>query len=306
VERVPVEADGAEVGGRGQAAPAAPRRRRRLAPLEWLGALGLCGLAVVFLHPLLWLSDSAFRSQVDMFAVPPVLVRDPVAALQGYQLRGLEAALGKWGVGQALAVSILVTILAVGLTLLVCSLCAYAFAYLDFRGRDAMFVGVLGLMMLPMATMIVPTVTTLRVLHLIDNLGGLVLPYAMSPLGVFLLRQYYIKIPRELFEAARIDGAGHLRIWWSLIVPLSKPAMAALATFQLLWVWNDFLLPMLVLRSDTLHTLPLRVAVMLSVLYNPPWEAIMATGFIAALLPLVLFLRYQRQFIEGLMGARRG
>jgi len=269
---------------------------------EVLATLPLLALSLVFLHPILWLADSAFRQPVDIFSVPPILVRDPVAAVQRYTLGGFMQSFERWGVGRALLVSVVVTAAALALTLLVCSLCAYAFAFLEYPGRDAMFFGILALVMLPMATMIISTFETLRFLHLDNHLLGLVLPYSLSPMGVFLLRQFYVKIPRQLFEAARLDGASHLRIWWSLIVPLSKPALAALATFHFLWVWNDFLLPLVILRSERLHTLPVRVQVMLSMIYQPPYQAIVATGFLAAAIPLVLFLRYQRQFIEGLTG----
>jgi len=167
---------------------------------EVLATLPLFALSLLFLHPILWLADSAFRQPVDIFSVPPLLVRDPVAAIQRYTLGGFTQAFERWGIGRALLVSVVVTTLALALTLLVCSLCAYAIAFLEYPGRDAMFFGVLALMMLPMATMIIPTFETLRFLHLTDNLLGLVLPYALSPMGVFLLRQFYVKIPRQLFE----------------------------------------------------------------------------------------------------------
>jgi ABC-type glycerol-3-phosphate transport system permease component len=271
-------------------------------PVQWVLTAGLCAIAVVFLHPLYWLADSAFRRAIYIFQVPPILFQHPVDAVRDYTLYPMREALVRWGAGKAFLDSVIVTVLGVGLALLVSSLCAYAFAFLRFRGRDALFFGLLGLMMIPMATMMVPLVKTMRVLNLVDTLAGVILPYAMTPMGVFLLRQYYIKIPREIFEAARIDGAGHAWIWWSLVVPLSRPALATLATFHFLYVWNDFLLPVLVLRSERFVTLPLKVAVMRSMQYVQPYEAIMACGFIAAIVPLALFLRFQKQFIQGLMG----
>jgi multiple sugar transport system permease protein len=277
-------------------------RRRRARPVQLAVTALLCVVAVIFVYPIVWLADSAFRLAVDIFLVPPLLLSDPGAAIQGYTLSPMRQAFGRWGVGQAYVISVVVTVASVALTLLVCSLCAYAFAFLRFRGRDVLFVALLGLMMLPMATMIVPLVTTVRVLHLVDSLAGLILPYALSPMGVFLLRQYYIRIPRDLFEAARIDGAGHWVIWWRIVVPISRPALVALATFSFLFTWNDFMLPALILRSERLTPLPLRVAIMRSIPYNPPYEALMAAGFLAAVLPLLFFLRYQRKLIEGLVG----
>jgi multiple sugar transport system permease protein len=289
---------------RGKRARRARPRRRWIAPSQLALTLFLCLAAILFLHPILWLADSAFRLPIDIFRVPPILLSDPEAAVRGYTLFPFEQALGRWRVGQAFLVSVGVTSASVALTLLVSSLCAYAFAFLRFRGRDRLFVAVVGLMMVPMATQIVPFAVSMRSLRLHETLAGVILPYALSPLGVFLLRQYYIKIPRELFDAARLDGAGHARIWWSVVVPLSRPALAALATFSFLLSWNDFLLPALILRAnDGLAPLPLRVSVMNSIPYNPPTEAIMAAGLLAAIVPLVLFLRFQKQFIEGLMGS---
>lgn len=282
----------------------ARRRRRRITGGQLALTVALCLAAILFLHPILWLADSAFRNPDDIWRVPPLLFADPEAAVRGWTLGPMRQALGKWGVGQAFLVSVGVTTATVAITLLACSLGAYAFAFLRFRGRDRLFVAVLGLMMLPMATMMVPFAVSMRSLRLHETLAAVILPYALSPLGVFLLRQYYIKIPRELFEAARLDGAGHARIWWSLVVPLSRPALAALATFSFLFSWNDFLLPALILRAnDGLAPLPLRVAVMKSIPYNPPYDAIMAAGLLAALVPLVLFLRFQKQFIQGLIGS---
>jgi multiple sugar transport system permease protein len=279
-----------------------PRRLPRLSALQWIGVALLCAVGLLYLYPLLWLLDSSFRSAVEIFQWPPALFRDLPAALRSYTLGSYRSAFGHWHVGWAFGVSVLVTAGGIALTLLVTSLCAYAFAYLEFPGRRALFALILGTMMLPMTTMITPFYQVLRSLGLTNNLLGLIVPYSVSAFGVFLLRQYFIKLPRSLMESAKTEGAGHLRIWWSIILPLSRPALAALAIVQFRGIWNDFLFPMIILRSDSLYTLPIRIQVMDSQNFNKPYEAIISAGFITALVPMVFFLLFQKQFIEGLAG----
>jgi ABC-type glycerol-3-phosphate transport system permease component len=275
----------------------------RLTPLQWVGVGALCLVGLAYLYPLLWLFDSSFRPAVQVFQFPPVLFKAPLLeALRGYTLQPFRTAFTSWHVGWAFGVSVVVTLSGIALTLLVCSLCAYAFAYLRFPGRGVLFAVVLATMMLPMTTMIVPYYQVIRAVRLSNNLLGLIVPYAVSAFGVFMLRQYYIKLPRALIECAQVEGAGHLRIWWSIVLPLSRPALAALAIVQFRQVWNDFLNPMIILRSERLFTLPVRIQVMDSQNFNKPYDAIITTGFITALVPMVFFLIFQRHFIEGLAG----
>jgi len=205
-------------------------------------------------------------------------------------------------VSSAFGVSVFVTLSGILLTLLICSLCAYAFAYMEFPGRSWLFAGILATLMLPMVTMIVPFYRVIRSLGISNNLLGLIVPYSVSAFGVFLLRQYYIKIPRSFMESAKVEGAGHLRIWWSIILPLSRPALAALAIVQFRGIWNDFLYPMIILKKEALYTLPIRIQVMDSQNFNKPYDSIIAAGFLTALVPMLVFLFFQRQFIEGLAG----
>ncbi|MGC3996561.1 MAG: carbohydrate ABC transporter permease [Anaeromyxobacter sp.] len=213
------------MSARTSTAPASPRpsRLKRLTWPQLAGVVLLCLVGAAFLYPLLWLLDASFRAPVEIFQWPPVLVKDFPASLHTYTLDSFRAAFLHWNAGWALLMSVVVTLAGILLTLLVCSLCAYAFAFLEFPGRGPLFFLVLATMMLPMTTMIVPYYKVIRGLHLSNNLMGLVVPYAVSAFGVFMLRQYYIRIPRSLFECARVEGANHLRIWWSIVLPLSRP-----------------------------------------------------------------------------------
>jgi multiple sugar transport system permease protein len=273
---------------------------------DFVGTLIVGLVALGYLLPLLWLADSAFRPVAEAFQFPPLILRDPLTALRHYGLDTIRSAAQEWHLGQTLRVSLLVTGVSVLLNLLVSSLCAYAFAFAEFRGKKVLFTVLLAMMMVPMGTMLVPMVRNLRVLHLTDNLLGLMLPYALSPFAVFLLRQYFIKIPRSLMEAAWVDGAGHLRIWWSVILPLSGPALIAGGVSQFLFIWNDFLMPSLVLRSEGLRTLPVQLQILANGTNVPPLDAMIVFGFVGALVPLAVFLAFQKQFIAGLSGASKG
>ncbi len=283
--------------------PVRTRRSKlnRLSPLQLLGVVILCGIGLVYLYPLFWLADSAFRPAVEIFQYPPLLFRDFQRGITEYTLGSMNLALGKWNVDAAFGISVLVTLSGIFLVLLVSSLCAYAFAYIEFPGRRFLFAFILGTMMLPLTTMILPSFQVMKGLGLLNTLWAVIVPYAISAFGVFLLRQYYIKIPRSFMESAKVEGAGHLRIWWSIILPLSRPALAALAIVQFRAVWNDFLFPMILLPEKS-GTLPIAIKVMDSQNFNKPYDAIIAAGFLTAAVPMLFFLIFQRQFIEGLAG----
>jgi len=275
--------------------------------LNALVILFLLVISFFYIYPLLWLFDASLRPLIEIFQVPPALFSGSMDKMFGtYSLNSFSNSFINWGTGIALINSVLVTSLSIILTIILCSLCAYAFAFMNFPGKKIIFLFILSTMMLPMATMIAPYYKVLQKLGLTNRLVGLILPYAASPFGVFLLRQYFIKIPYSLIEAAKIDGAGYFRIWHQILMPLSKPAMAAFAIIQFKEVWNDFLIPMIVLRSGSLFTLPIKLQLMDSQTFNKPYDAIIATGFITAIIPIMFFLVFQRYFIEGLTGGIKG
>jgi len=293
------------------AAPAASPARKgrsklhRLSPVQLAGVIVLCAIGAIYLYPLFWLADSAFRPSVEIFQYPPLLFRDFQRGITEYTLGSMRLALFQWNVSAAFGVSVFVTLLGMFLTLLISSLCAYAFAYLEFPGRKFLFAFILGTMMLPLTTMIAPFYEVIVALGLANTLWAVIIPYSISAFGVFLLRQYYIKIPRSFMESAKVEGAGHLRIWWSIILPLSRPALAALAIVQFRGIWNDFLFPMIVLTCQKACTLPIQIKVMDSQNFNKPYDAIIAAGFLTAAVPMIFFLIFQRQFIEGLAGGMK-
>ncbi|MFN8449072.1 MAG: carbohydrate ABC transporter permease [Anaerolineae bacterium] len=193
-------------------------------------------------------------------------------------------------------------IMAAGITLgqlLLGSLAAYAFARLTFPGRNVLFLLVLGTMMLPFQVLLIPSYLIIKDLGWLNTFTALIVPRMVSAFGIFLLRQHYLNIPKELDEAAMIDGSSRLGVWWRIILPLSRPALATLAIFSFLFAWNDFLWPLVVTDKPDMRTIQLGL-VMFQGRYSTNWTLLMA-GTVTATLPTIFaFLLGQRQFIESI------
>ena len=180
------------------------------------------------------------------------------------------------------------------------SLAAYAFARLRFPGRDKLFLGYLATLMVPGVITMIPVYILLSRLRLTDTYWALILPGMFSAYGTFMLRQFFLTIPRDLEDAARIDGASLLGIYWNVILPLSKPALAALTTFVFLHSWNDFMWPLIVIDSLGLKTLPIGLAHFQGP-YLTEWHLLMAASVIVMVPVLIVFVIGQRYFVRGLI-----
>jgi len=177
------------------------------------------------------------------------------------------------------------------------SLAAYAFARLNFPGREALFLVFLATMMVPFHVILIPSYLIIDRLGWIDSYAALIVPRMVSAFGIFLLRQYYQGIPRELDEAAMIDGASRLGIWWRIILPLSGPGLATLGIFAFMFAWNDFLWPLVVINDPDMRTVQLGLA-MFQGRYGTQWTLLMAGTVTATLPTLIVFLIGQRWFIQ--------
>jgi len=189
---------------------------------------------------------------------------------------------------------------ATALPILVASFAAYAFAWLEFPGRDWLFLIVVGLLVVPIQMALIPIFSLYNDLGLFDTILGLVLFHTAFalPFAIFLLRNFFIGIPRDLLEAARIDGASELRIFLRLILPLGLPAIASLAIFQFLWVWNDLLVALTFGRE----TQPITVAIFSQMRqFSANIELIAPAAFVSLAIPLVVFFAFQRYFVQGLL-----
>jgi alpha-1,4-digalacturonate transport system permease protein len=191
--------------------------------------------------------------------------------------------------------SLFVTITATMLTLLVNSMCAFALSKYSFRGRNAIFVLILSTLMVPVSVILIPSFLVVTSLSLTNSLWGVILPPVATPTGVFLLRQYMLTLPDELIDAARMDGASEWRIYWRIVMPLAVPALAVLGIFSVMWRWNDFLWPLIVLNREEVLTLQLGLASFQGEL-DTQWHYLLAMT-VMTLAPVVLIFLFLQKYI---------
>ena len=256
-----------------------------------VGVLALMALAIVF--PFIWMVLTSFKPEAQIAQYPPKLFPD-TWTLENYQ--------NVWSRIPFARLLLNSVILAGGVTLvslLLDSMAAYALSRLEFPGRDAIFIVILVALMLPFQVMFIPLFVVVHDLGMLDSYSGLIVPRATNAFGIFMLRQFFMTLPRELDEAARIDGASEFGIYWRIILPLSGPALATLAIFHFMYNWNDFLWPLLITSSTEMRTLPAGLALFVGQ-HVVEYGVVMA-GAVLTLLPLlVAFLFAQRYFIQGI------
>jgi multiple sugar transport system permease protein len=191
-------------------------------------------------------------------------------------------------------------------SLLLNALAGYAFARLPFAGRDRLFRLLLSTLVVPGQVGMLPLFLMLKELGLVNSYLGVIVPGLASVFGIYLIRQYCLAIPQSVLDAARVDGAGELRIWWSIAHPLCRPILVTLAIFTFLGTWNDFLWPLIVLSDEDLHTLPVALANLLGE-HAQDVELMMAGSVLTVLPAIALFVAFQRAYIEGILaGSVRG
>jgi putative chitobiose transport system permease protein len=250
----------------------------------------LGAIAFVMLFPLLWLISTSFKSpQENIFQFPPQLFPRQ-ATFQNFvtvwQSNPFE---------QYLFNSIVIAILTVGLNLLFCSLAAYPLARLDFRGRDLIFTAIISTIMIPFQIVMIPLYILTVQLGLKNTYLGVMFPSIASAFGIFLLRQAFQGVPKELEEAARIDGCSEVGLWWNVMLPAVRPALVTLAIFVFIGSWSDFLWPLIVLDRPEYYTLPLGVA-NLAGTFSLDWRLI-AAGSVISIAPVLLFFLFMQRYI---------
>jgi putative chitobiose transport system permease protein len=260
---------------------------------------GLCALAIVTTFPFLWLLATSLRASGTVFGFPPVLIPRPPT---------LANFVGVWDtlpIGRFFANTIYITGMGIVLTLATSALAGYPLARMRFPGRDLIFYAIVGSLMLPQHMGLILNFVTLKNLHLIDTYAGVYLPGVASIFGIFLLRQAYLVIPAEIEDAARIDGAGEMRLWVQIMLPLVSPALATLAIIEFTAYWNSFIWPLIVLKSPDRY--PLAVGLLyLSGLFAHNTRYIAAGAVLMTVPVIVVFLMLQRYFLRGItLGAVR-
>ncbi|MGW6480950.1 carbohydrate ABC transporter permease [Streptomyces sp. NPDC055059] len=272
-----------------------PAARARRTLVYVLLTLGL----IVTVAPFLWMALSSFKTQRELGASPPVWLPSD------WTLDNFRELLDRMDVGQALFNSLLVAVFVTVCNLLFCSMLGYALAKLNFAGKRPIFGIVLGALMVPGNLMLLPMFVMMSAMGLIDSYAALILPFAAGAFGVFLMRQFIQAIPDELLEAARMDGAREWYIFWRIVLPLVKPALATLSIFVFLGSWNNFLWPLVATNDPGKYTLP----VALATFATDPTQAdgsngvLMAGAFLVVLPVLLVFVLLQRFFTQGIATA---
>ncbi|MBD1573732.1 carbohydrate ABC transporter permease [Vibrio sp. S17_S38] len=257
--------------------------------------------AVMTVFPFLWSALLATRDRTEIFGVD---LSFAIGDSLGYNYQKLLEIMPFW---QSMFNSLQVSFLGTTISLLFCSMGGYAFAVYKFKGKSLLFGFLVGSMMIPPVLSIIPYYLTVQFLGLLDNTIAVWLPFTATPFGIFLMRQHIIaSIPRELLEAAKLDGAGEFRTYWSVVLPLLKPALATLAIVQFVFFWNNFLTPLIVLNSTENYVVTLALRSVQN-LPNTPWGAVMLGTFISILPIATFYLFASRQMISGLTsGAVKG
>lgn len=258
---------------------------------------------ILVLFAIVWLIPS-------LFAIKTSLTANGTSALGAQEILGdlsptLESYLALLRGGDIwnwYLSSFVTSVVTAALTLLFASMAAYALSRLQFRGRALVYLLIIMGLLIPTQVLIVPLFSELRVMHLLNTYWAVILPQIPSVIAVFIFKQFFDGIPRELEEAARVDGAGLWRIYWSVIMPLSRPVTAAVAILTFVWTWNNLLLPLFVLSNPDLMTIPVGLATVQGS-FGLRYSDIQAGALLAALPLMVLYMFFQRQIVEGVTGS---
>lgn len=258
---------------------------------KFLGTTIVLALLALAMTPVLWAILSAFKSRADIFAGDVWPRRWSIENFQDLLSKTLYA---RWMLN-----SLVVAVSSSALGLLFCSLGGYAFAKFDFPGRTVLFWIVIASVSIPAFTTVIPLFGWLARLGLLDTYVVLILPFAANAFGIFLMRQYATAIPDELLDAGRMDGAGEFRLYWSIVLPLLRPALGTVGVLIFIASWNSYIWPLVMMRSDEMLTLPVGVATLKSD-QLPEYGMLMAASVLSSVPIIIAFLIMQRQFIAGL------
>ncbi len=253
----------------------------------------LLALAISMLLPFAWMLLSSFKAEDEVFTYDMNWLPSRIEFSGYYRALTLQPFL-MYGMN-SIVVSAIVTTVQVATA----TLAGYAFARLDFPGRNVIFLIYLSAMMIPVQATIIPAFILINRMGFLDSYQGLTLPFLATPFGAFLMRQFFLSMPKSLEEAAIIDGCSRFGVLLKVVLPLSKPALATLGLFTFMGVWNDFMWPMIITTTAEMRTLQVGLALMRTDLY-PDWPMMMAASVMATLPVILAFLSAQKQFIQSL------
>jgi sn-glycerol 3-phosphate transport system permease protein len=265
------------------------------------GYLALVAVVFVIGLPLLWLLSAAFKDTSEIYIIPATWIPNE-PTLRNFPVAWASAPFGRYYLNTTF-----VTVVSVIGKLVMASTTAYALVALRFPFKTAVFALILGALMIPPQVVVIPNYLLFAEWGLINTYAGLILPHIPTAIGTFLMRQAFLALPREILDAARVDGAGHLRTLWTIMLPLSLPVLVTFGLLATQDVWNDFLWPLVITNTENMRTLPIGVSRLLDQEGNTQWGVVMA-GAIYVILPLlIVFLWAQRHIVEGIAaGAVKG
>ncbi|MCS3843103.1 carbohydrate ABC transporter permease [Microbacterium sp. AK031] len=282
-------------------APGARRRPRRthlpgqkpFGPLRIAAFVVLAILAIGWLLPFLWAIATAFKTETDAASGDASWIGASGPTVEAFVAILSQGNVYTWAFN-SLWTSAAITLI----TLAISALAAYAFSRLDFSGRKWLFVAIIASIVVPPQVLIIPLFYQMLTFNMIDTYWGLILPQVVVPAMVFILKRFFDAIPIELEDAARVDGASRFRIFWSIVLPLSRPILASVAIFVFIGAWNNFLWPFLVINDTTLMTLPVGLQTVISA-YGVQYAQVMAQAVLAALPLIIVFMIFQKQIVKG-------
>lgn len=262
--------------------------------------IAIIGISLIWMIPTLGLLVSSFR---PARAITTSGWWEAIQPPFQFTLENYQRVLTQEGMGQSFVNSVIITVPAVLLTILVAGMAAYAFAWMEFPGRDWLFLLVIGLLVVPLQMTLIPVLRLFTSLGLTGTFPAMWLAHIAYglPFAIFLLRNFFIALPKELFEAAFLEGASHLTVFSRIVMPLSVPSLAALGIFQFLWVWNDLLIA-LVYVGGSRSVAPMTVTISnLVSSFGNEWQLLTSAAVISMLLPLAIFFALQRYFVQGIL-----
>jgi ABC-type glycerol-3-phosphate transport system permease component len=257
-------------------------------------------LAAIILYPLAWMIYSSFKSNADIFS--NVFALPSQIYLGNYITVFTEGAMGLY-----FRNSLLIAVVSVAGLLVITSLAAYAFATFRFRGSTALFMILLLGLMVPPQALIISGFKLMSILKLLDTYWALIFTYlGWSSFGIMVLRNFFQSVPRDIKDAARVDGAGHWQMFSQIMLPLARPSVSTIAIFYFMWVWNEFIYPLVYMQTPEKYTVPLGV-LFFNGRYTIEWGLQMAALAVATIVPLIVYYAFQKQFIRGILaGALKG
>ena len=282
--------------------PSERRHRNKVAALALLKYSFAILIALVMIFPFYWMINTSFKSIRETRVYPPTLLPEEPVGFENY-----EAVLTRISFFSYVKNSVIVTFSITVGALFSSSLAGYIFAKFNFRLRNLLFFLIVATMMVPFHVVLIPVFLIIRELGLYNTLLAVIVPGLVSPWGIFLMRQYMLNLSSEMLDAARVDGASELGIYWRIVLPVSRPGLAAVGIFIFMYHWNDFLWPLVVLKDEPLRTLPLGLAVFSEGFGISRWNIVTAAAVMAVVPIFVVFAFAQRHFIEGItLGSTKG